>query len=132
MKNATFQILIATAVIGISAGVASAEDLKAKINFPFEANGKLMQPGSYSVEKISGTHAVYKIGNMHGGAMFNGAAPSTTPAGERPRLVFTCTADGCALTQLWTSTVRYRVPHKATPRDHEAHEVAVLLTHAAD
>jgi hypothetical protein len=131
MKNATFHFLAAAVVLGVSAGAASAQNLKANINFPFRVGVSVMSPGSYIIARI-GTQAVYRIASENKSLLFVGTSPSTAHAESHPKLVFECGADSCVLAQVWTGSVKYQVPHQLLPRDHETHTVAVLLTHAAD
>ena len=108
MKNLTMRMMVAAAALVVAGGVASAQNMKAEIPFRFQAAGAWLEPGTYLINHMSGSSAIYRIANLDAaGAVL--AMPQVTisrnngKAGQG-KLVFECAAGKCALVQLWDAS----------------------------
>ena len=105
MKNLTMRMMVAAAALVVAGGVASAQVMKAEIPFRFQAAGAWLEPGTYLINHISGSSAIYRIANLDAaGAVL--AMPQFTISrsngnDSKGRLVFECAAGKCVLVQLW-------------------------------
>jgi hypothetical protein len=107
MTNVTKSIMVAAAALTL-AGVASAQGLKADIPFAFQVGNKLMQPGSYVINRVSSSGVeMFRLWNptVHEAAI-TVASAAHDPAKEwkadgKARVVFACGASRCALSELW-------------------------------
>ena len=57
MKNLTMKMMVAAAALVVAGGVASAQVMTAEIPFRFQAAGAWLEPGTYSINHISGSSA---------------------------------------------------------------------------
>lgn len=107
MKHLTAKMTVAAAAFVVAGGVASAQVMKAEIPFRFQTAGVWLEPGTYSIDLISGSSAttIYRIGNLDtSGAL--AAVPRFTldrnnGNSNGGKLMFECVAGQCALVQLW-------------------------------
>ena len=134
MKTTTTRLMIATALLALATGVASAQTLKADIPFAFRAGSKLMGPGRYTVRLTSREHTMVILANYASkeSAMVLAGGPTAAPkewtnSGD-PVLAFECAAGRCALSQIYTgfSDAVLPVPH-AKPAGGE--QASVTLIH---
>jgi hypothetical protein len=99
--------MIATALLALATGVASAQALQANIPFAFRVGNKVMAPGTYRVQVSSGPRLVI-LSNYEAKATAILAPTSTgDPSKEwkaagAPMLSFDCGASRCELNRLWT------------------------------
>jgi hypothetical protein len=103
MKNLILNstlFLGATVLMGLS---AQAQNIKVNIPFAFEANGKSLPAGDYTVtESTSNGGGLYSMRNMetHAGVLLSGSHPIAYGTSEA-KLVFRQAADGFYLTEVW-------------------------------
>ena len=107
MKNLTMKMMVAAAALVVAGGVASAQVMTAEIPFRFQAAGAWLEPGTYSINHISGSSAttIYRIANLSSAGVV-AAVPRFTidgNSGNAPqgKLTFECVAGRCTLVQLW-------------------------------
>lgn len=83
--------------------VLSAQDQKEKatIPFAFEASGRILPAGDYTVSEMS-ARGVFTLRNTEGDALFVNAPKNDTGDAEHPRLVFNCYGNDRILSQIWT------------------------------
>ena len=138
MKNTT-KLMITTAVLAISAGIASAQSLKADIPFSFQAGSRMLPAGEYTV-RMTGTHGDVVV-------FRNAAAKETAivlPAGTaypskewkaagNAVLSFECGTTRCALTRMWTGeSVAYTFRYSRPAGVERASITEVRLTRATE
>lgn len=128
-----FQIAAMTAAFA-SASMAQTP-LKAKVDFRFEANGKVMESGTYRVESTNskGLRAIFILTNNETRksilvpSLYKASAKPGTP--ETFKLVFQCLdGNSCKLAQVWDGGSDYaviRTPGKKTTESDEFVEVAM-------
>lgn len=82
---------------------ADAQSLKVSVPFQFEANGKTLPAGQYSVRMTSENAGIYSMRNMdtHEGVLLVTVHPIANSAGEA-KLVFQQAVDGYYLAEVWT------------------------------
>ena len=107
MKNLILKstlFLGATVLMGIS---AQAQSIKVNIPFAFEANGKSLPAGEYSVRATSeNAGGMYAMRNMdtREGVLLVGNHPISYTSAET-KLVFLQAADGYYLTEVWDGAI---------------------------
>jgi hypothetical protein len=109
MKSFTKTMMVAAAAVVMSAGVVSAQSLKADIPFAFRASGKTLAPGSYRVDVASGTSSVryFRLRNETEGQAVLSMPVAAHDANKdwradgKARLAFACGGSGCELIELW-------------------------------
>ena len=107
MRNMTK--LIATAVVALATGVASAQAMKADIPFAFRAGEKMMAPGKYTVRANGGVSNLVQVYNADtkDSAMLLPASKATASkewrAKGEPVLAFDCATGHCSLISMWTA-----------------------------
>jgi hypothetical protein len=138
MKTTTTRIMIATALMVLATGVASAQVLKADIPFAFRAGSKLMAPGTYTVRVAGRQHNMVILSNYASreSAIVLPSGPTAAPkewtnSGD-PILAFECAASRCALSQIYTgfSDPVLTVPHAKTVGGEQASLTLIHLSKA--
>jgi hypothetical protein len=108
MKNLTSKLMAAALALTGVVSVASAQQLKSEIPFPFRVSGTLMPAGTYEIgESRTGGAPVFHMLNtdVHRPVLVLPAATIGLGAhSSDTKLVFECGASGCALAQIWTGT----------------------------
>jgi hypothetical protein len=111
--TAIFAILLGLAVAGVQAQAPS----KVEVNIPFEfsAGTKTLQPGVYSIKRLSGNYLTLRSIDGKATVILNAplSLTSTDPNAEE-RLVFNKYGEHYYLAQIWltTDTGRELVVHK--------------------
>jgi hypothetical protein len=137
MKNMTSKMIIAAATLVAAAGVASAQDMEAKIPFAFRAGGKLLAAGTYHVRMdrgpsgaalilISGQAAGEKVLTVgRGGEDIKAAWAATGNA----VLSFQCGVSRCVLSQVWMGSDApvYRLSNPSFGKGEPQREAEVVL-----
>src|SRR5262249_15961205 len=109
MKSMTTNLLITAAALAF-ATVASAQQYRADIPFAFRAGGKVLAPGTYTVQiRATATYLVKLTDDktLHSILMLPAArtdGPKDEAARYIPALTFECGANRCALTRVWTGS----------------------------
>ena len=84
---------------------AQAQSIKVSIPFAFEANGKSLPAGEYTVREVSATNGgIFAMQNTHDGMLLSGSHPISYNTSEA-KLVFRQAADGYYLTELWDGSM---------------------------
>jgi hypothetical protein len=107
MKSMTTKLLITAAALAIATGVASAQQYRADIPFAFRAGGKMMAPGSYTIQvRESATYMVFlhNYEARQGVVLVPGSHEDgrKDPADGNPSLTFVCGSSRCSLARMWT------------------------------
>lgn len=108
MKNL---ILTAALFLGVAAIAAQAQSMKATIPFGFEANGKMMPAGEYTLAHTSALNGgVYAMRSMdlRASTLLAGVEPITNSDG-RMKLVFDRGAEGYYLSEVWDGSVAHTI-----------------------
>lgn len=133
MKNLSSKMMVAALALTGVASLASAQQLKSEIPFPFRVSGTLMPAGSYEIsESTSNSSPIFRMLNtdVHRPVLVvpNGNIGSATSFTDT-KLVFRCGDMGCALAQIWTGQAlgAYSVP---TPKRVTHDEVSMLTVKA--
>ncbi len=96
-------------------GLASAQTrLRAEVPFAFRAGEKMMQPGTYFIDRVEGPagNSLYRVLNtdLRESAVIMARAAydpkKEWEADGLARLAFSCVADHCALSSLWEGQSR--------------------------
>jgi len=121
MTNFTKNLMVAAAAMVVTAGMASAQSMKAEIPFAFDVNGKTMPSGTYDVGKQSRSGAPLFTLRTQGSAAMALPDSAHDPdkewrADARPRLAFWCGDGHCTLAEIWKGygTPAYRMPRPKT------------------
>ncbi len=104
MKHRLTHIILTaglSAVLGSLVLSAQGQRETATIPFAFEANGRILPAGDYSVSEHS-ARGVFLLRNKEGDALFVNAPLSDSEAAANPRLVFSCYGNDRILSQIWT------------------------------
>jgi hypothetical protein len=111
MKNLTTRLMIATAALVVAAGAASAQTMTAAIPFEFHAGGRVMEPGTYQIQRLLTSEIpVFWLSSVHSGTPIAllpqaGVDPQKTwEASGHGKLVFACTSGRCALAELYSGS----------------------------
>ena len=109
MKRITNYVTTAAAVLMITAGVASAQTLKAEVPFAFHVGSNVMEPGTIRVQVMnrnSGSH-ILVVSNYDAKRSYFvlpksvGDAPKSWVASGVPKLGFDCSSGTCILARAW-------------------------------
>src|SRR5690349_15396760 len=104
MTNFTKNFAITVAALALSAGAASAQQLKAEIPFAFQAGGKVMPAGTYRVNNVATNNgAVFALqGDKTSSVVLPGARHDANKSwsDKAPRLAFAC-GETCQLTEVY-------------------------------
>ena len=124
MKTTTTRLMIATALLALATGVASAQVLQANIPFAFRVGNKVMAPGDYRV-RVNGR--IVTLANYEAKSTAILTPVSTGDPDEAwkvkgdPVLSFACGAGGCALDRMWTGeSPAYRFSHRSLAPEQRA------------
>lgn len=110
MKNL---ILKSALFLGAAAMIAQAQSVKVSVPFGFEATGKAMSAGDYSVTRIeSNSPGTFVMRNTrtHDSVILRGTT-QTPKEGSEAKLVFRAMEDGYYLTELWDGTSARTLTH---------------------
>ncbi len=115
MKKLTTRFMIATAVLVVAAGAASAQTTTASIPFEFRAGGRVMEAGTYRVNNLSArtNSPIFRLLNVYSGRSASLGIPApgdpqkAWQAEGNPRLAFACTSGSCVLAELWAGPGSY-------------------------
>jgi hypothetical protein len=131
------RMMIAAAALVVSAGVASAQSMKAEIPFTFRAGDKIMTAGTYLVtptRHLSGAVSFRVLKTDNENRVLLLALPGEDPKAEwkatgQAVLTFQCVASNCALAGVWTGIDHpaYRFPHPRMDRNEPTHIATVVL-----
>ena len=104
MKN-VMKVMVAAAALVVAGGVASAQVMKAEVPFRFQASGVWLEPGTYSINRLTASNTIYRIANLDAAgavlAMPRFTMDRNNGNATQGKLVFECVAGQCALVQLW-------------------------------
>ena len=137
MKTTTTRLMIATALLALATGVASAQALQANIPFAFRIGNKVMAPGNYRIS-IS-DHRIVALSNYDAKATAlllpssSGDPSKEWKAKGDPMMTFECGVSRCELTRLWDgeSPALNFAHSKVGPEQHAA-LTEIRLTRATD
>ncbi len=104
MKHRLTHIILTaglSAVLGSLVLCAQEQKETASIPFAFEASGRILPAGDYTVSELQ-SRGVFTLRNTEGDALFVNAPKNDTGAAEHPRLVFNCYGNDRILSQIWT------------------------------
>ena len=106
MKNLTSKLMAAALALTGVVSVASAQQLKSEIPFPFRVSGTLMPAGTYEIgESRAGGGPIFQMLNtdVHRPVLvLPSASISSGNHFTDTKLVFRCGGSGCALAEIWT------------------------------
>jgi hypothetical protein len=124
MKTHLYQAVLLAGVIGFGAPAARGQALKVNIPFRFQTSNAEMGPGEYSVNQLTSGSPVIVLYNRdtHKSDMIMARSRIEAPSNTRPRLVFNCSENRCALAEIWGATAGGGVqvwPRQTKPRDPE-------------
>jgi hypothetical protein len=123
MKTHLYHAALLAGVIGFGAVAAQGQTLKANVPFSFQTSNAEMAPGEYTVsQQFGGAVLLLYNQDTHKGDMILVSSRIGAPSDTRPRLVFSCSENRCALNQIWGATsgggVQVQQPRNK-PRDLE-------------
>jgi len=125
MKTLTTNLMIAAAALAVAAGTASAQAMKADVPFAFQTGRATLPAGTYQISMDAG-RAIVSIQN--GDRTAHVYLLPTSRVGETkvsdPKLVFSCVAGHCALSEAWSGQAGVNYSF-AAPK--VSHKDAVLL-----
>jgi hypothetical protein len=100
--TAIFAIFLGLAVAGVQAQAPS----KVEVNIPFEfsAGTKTLQPGVYSIKRLSGNYLTLRRVDGKSSVILNAPLNLTSPDDKGERLVFKRYGDEYFLSQIWLTT----------------------------
>ena len=133
MKNLTSKLMVAALALTGVVSVASAQQLKSEIPFPFRVSGTLMPAGTYEIgEGSRGAGPVFRMLNtdVHRPVLVvpeSNLGPSNHSTDAK--LVFRCGASGCALAQIWTGKA-YGAYSVHTPKEDARAELSMRTVYA--
>lgn len=140
MKTLTMKMTIAVAALAAAAGNAAAQTYKAQIPMAFDVMDTVMAAGSYEFRVVAGMngHEVLVIRNLTSKAVTRVLshpgfdAPKPWQKAGHPLVAFTCSANACALSQLWdggsTGTLEIPVRKLPAPGSERGAERATVVT----
>ena len=115
MKRLTNSMATAAAVLMVTAGVASAQNLmKAEVPFAFSVGNKVMEPGTIRVRLLDGHTAkgAITVNNYATRRTYivlpksEGDAPRQWIESGQAKLAFDCTSGACILVRAWSGAGR--------------------------
>jgi hypothetical protein len=125
MKTLTTNLMIAAVALAVAAGTASAQTMKADIPFAFQTGRKAMPAGTYRIS-MDASKGIVSL--LSGDRTSDVLLLATYRIGETkmsgPKLVFSCVAGSCSLTQAWSGEPGFNYGF-ASPK--VSHKNAVLL-----
>ena len=124
MKNLTTNMIIAAAALMVTAGMATAQTIKAEVPFSFKANGTVMPAGEYQVDRLS--QNIIKVANLdaHRSVLVAPQVKNDWARPGDPKLTFECSGDRCALVSVDAGEGHaYRF---ASPKHEDDTRVAVI------
>ena len=138
MKTTATKLMIAAAILAVTAGVASAQAMKAEVPFAFRAGNTVLPAGDYRID-VQGNHRIVTLSNFDAKQtiMLLPAGGATAPKDWRtkgdPVLAFECGAGRCSLVQLWTGDSRDALsfPHPKLAGNEQAMIMLIPLTRAS-
>jgi len=100
--TALFAIFLGLAVAGVQAQAPS----KVEVNIPFEfsAGSKTLQPGVYSIKRMSGNYLTLRSVDGKSAVILNAPLTRTSTDDKGERLVFNKYGDQYFLSQIWLTT----------------------------
>ncbi len=110
MKRITNYVTTAAAVLIMTAGVASAQNImKAEVPFAFHVGGNVMEPGTIRVQVMGGNSGIraLMVNNYAAGRSYIvlpksvGDAPKSWVASGVSKLAFDCSSGTCILAKAW-------------------------------
>jgi hypothetical protein len=106
MKTTTTKLMIATALLALATGVASAQALQANIPFAFRVGNKVMAPGNYRVSVQADRLVILSNYEARSTALLTptstGDPAKAWKAKGDPVMSFECGVSRCELNQIWT------------------------------
>ena len=101
MKNLTTNMIIAAAALMVTAGMATAQTIKAEVPFSFKANGVAMPAGQYQLARltpVSGSNII-RVSNpdAHRSILASPIVKNDWARHGDPKLTFECSGAACAL-----------------------------------
>jgi hypothetical protein len=137
MKTTSTKLTIAAAILAVTAGVASAQAMKAEVPFAFRAGNTVLPAGDYRID-VKGNHRIVTLSNFDAKQtiMLLPAGSSTAPKAWRtkgdPVLAFECGAGRCSLVQLWTGdSDALSLPHPKLGGTEQAMIMLIPLTRSS-
>lgn len=127
MRNLTNKLMIAAAAL-LAAGAASAQTLKADVPFAFQANGKTMPAGIYTVNLRGPAGTVSLQGDWKASAVMARPVSHIESQDQTPRLVFLCRRGTCTLIQAWPGYHQLGLSFNA-PRMERYEEASLTVIH---
>jgi hypothetical protein len=140
MKTNTTKLMIATALLTLATGVASAQVLQAEIPFAFRVGSKVMAPGTYTVRVDGQRHNLVILSNFasKNSAIVLPIGPAEVPkewkAKGDPAMSFECGVGRCELARMWTGygDPALSFPHHNLGRDERASVTEIKLVRASE
>jgi hypothetical protein len=137
MTNFTKNLMTAAAAVVVSAGLASAQGLKADVPFAFSVGGKVLPAGTYQISSVRASAPIFGLDGENGRAVAMAQAAhdpaAAWSADGKARLVFAC-GDSCVLREIWTGGIspayRFSQPKGTDINSHIA--VVVMRTDKGD
>ena len=138
MKTHLYRSILLAAGLMAAAAVGSAQTLNATIPFNFQSGASQMPAGDYVVRQLLPGSGIIVMSNWAAkksiAVMASNRIGSVHPGD--PRLIFRCTDNRCALSEVWGAMPDgdgVRVPGpKLTPRDRERLSVVYLERKSGD
>jgi hypothetical protein len=132
MKSLT-AMMVAAAAMTVTAGVASAQTMRATVPFEFRAAGTAMPAGAYELRKGNlgaTTTIVVRNADTSKSILLLPQAPLTASRNDsEAKLVFACTGGDCSLASLWTGSGRaYAFNTPRAPKYIQA-EIRIVTVH---
>ncbi len=118
-----------SALLGTTA--LSAQDLKAVANIPFtyQANERTLSAGKYTISETSTRSQFLLREAATGHAIFVMGVPDKTGKNDTSKLVFSCYAGECSLSQIWIQGDSYKMKLPSLEKEASSHiGVAALIS----
>jgi len=138
MKSMTTKLMLTAAALAIATGVASAQTYRAEIPFSFQAGGKTMPSGDYTVKMTDGNRRIVVFANYDSNTaavLMSLPGPDSkkaSPANGGSVLGFDCGVGRCALATLRTGSTEpvLTFPHRKVGNDEHASLTEIRLVKA--
>jgi hypothetical protein len=106
MKTHLYHAVVLAGVIGFGAAPGRGQTLIANIPFAFQTSNAEMPPGEYSVRRLQLGSPAIVLDNrdVHKSDIILTLPLSGVSSNTRPRMIFQCSENHCALAEIWGVT----------------------------
>ena len=136
MKTHLYQAVLLAGMIGFSAAPGRGQMLTANIPFDFQTSNAKMPPGEYSVRQLQSGSPAIVLNNWdtHKSDIVLATPMTGKSSDNRPRLIFNCLDNRCALAEIWGATSSggaQLLPSRSKKKDRDHLAVVFLKSEAA-